>query len=98
MSVLFVIPAVFGIGDIVQRFKEYRKMRSEFRKGYIITLRHSACQRMAVIAAAPNPKEVRKHFKDMGYRWYHIVPDGTFTRKSPYLSMSFYLGLLGLGR
>ena len=57
-------------------------------------MRSSQCQRNACIAAEPAAKQ---YYYDLGYRWYHFLPDGTFTIKNnPYLSIKFYKELLGI--
>lgn len=60
----------------------------------------SWCGRVACAAAATavSPaigKTVADHYSANGYRWYHIFPDGAFTRNSPFLSLRFWQITLG---
>ncbi len=36
---------------------------------------------------------VEKAYFSIGYRWWHIFPDGTFTRHSPFLKVAFWVHL-----
>lgn len=39
---------------------------------------------------------VRIYHRALGYRWWHFLPDGTFSRQSPYKRWSFWKAALGL--
>ena len=64
--------------------------------------KRSWCQRTSLIwaaAAALGPRGsrfVRGAFRSHGYHWWHITPDGTFSRHCPFLKLSFWLILFGL--
>ncbi len=36
---------------------------------------------------------VRDNYYRMGYRWWHIFPDGTFTKNSPFIKLAFWVHL-----
>lgn len=36
---------------------------------------------------------VEVHYFRLGYRWYHVFPDGTFTKNSPFLKIAFWVHL-----
>lgn len=99
-STFFIIPAIFGIADARARYKDFLFITSckSYDNGsfYLRTLqkyKHSACQRYAAIAAIPGAMST---YRRMGYKWYHLLPDGTFSRNSPYLKLKFYKTLLGV--
>lgn len=93
-SPLFLIPALFGIADARSRYMDFKYL-SQYKHAHpaivsktIQRFKHSACQRYAAIAAI-GPLAMSQ-FRRHGYRWWHLLPDGTFSRKSPYLKLSFY--------
>jgi hypothetical protein len=64
--------------------------------------KRSWCQRTSLIwaaAAALGPagsRFVRRGFRKHGYQWWHITPDGTFSRHCPFFKISFWWALFGL--
>lgn len=64
--------------------------------------KRSWCQRTSLVwaaAAALGPAGsgfVRRGFRKHGYQWWHITPDGTFSRHCPFLKLSFWWSLFGL--
>jgi hypothetical protein len=62
----------------------------------------SWCQRTALRWAAtdalgPNGGQIVKlWYKALGYKWWHVLPDGTFSRQSPFLKWSFWSSLVGV--
>jgi hypothetical protein len=69
--------------DARSRFQNYKQVkdllylhRGNLRLAKLFAV--SSCQRQAVIAAADElglGKECRQLFHQMGYRWYHLLPD-----------------------
>lgn len=64
------------------------------------TYQFSWCGRVACQAAgnAVSPlagKAVADYYRACGYRWFHIFPDNTFTRNSPFLTVRFWRVTLG---
>lgn len=42
----------------------------------------------------PHVMTVKKFYRNrLGYRWYHILPDGTFSRNSPFFRLKFWRNL-----
>ena len=81
LHVVFIVAVVIFIGDAICRLVEYIKIKD---KPYTIELAHkyrkSWCGRTIIKTAFPNAKY---YYLGMGYRWYHIFPDGgvkTFTK------------------
>ncbi|MGX7875104.1 hypothetical protein ACVDG5_022395 [Mesorhizobium sp. ORM6] len=35
------------------------------------------------------------YYKALGYRWWHVIPDGAFGIHSPFLKMSFWASVVG---
>lgn len=71
---------------------------------YRLAAYHQAswCQRTALVWAAQNALPpngsfiVRTYYKALGYKWWHLTPDGTFTRNSPFLKVAFWASFVGL--
>ena len=98
-SWIFLIPATLSFGDMVARFKDYRNATKTLSQENILRTfskhKRSACQRYAVTAAALHKGiECKGVFRNMGYKFYHVFPDKTFTRKCPFLKLKFYKALL----
>jgi hypothetical protein len=98
LSIYFLIPAIFGAGDVRERYKEFRKM---IKRGSTVRtlnlMRGSACQRYAAVAAYKRPEEARRYYIYLGYRWYHVLPDGSLgIKNNRLLTARFYLELLGI--
>lgn len=51
-------------------------------------LRKSFCSRQVAIALYGDT--ARKFYRSLGYRWYHIFPDGVFCRKSVFFRREFW--------
>jgi hypothetical protein len=93
--------------DISARLKDFRRVAGVLRYDasllprHIIRYRRSWCQRTVMHWAAfaalgqTGRTYVRKQYGRMGYRWFHIFPDKTFTRESPFLKPSFWRSLIG---
>jgi hypothetical protein len=69
--------------DAFSRFREFQRIREIFaRHGYkpkvLTVVRSSRCQRDAAIMAATETgcrEKACMYYKQLGYRWYHILPD-----------------------
>ena len=64
------------------------------------TYQFSWCGRVACLAAAREvgPDKawaVEDYYRTGGYRWWHVFPDNTFTRNSPFLTLRFWRITLG---
>ena len=88
-TALFVLSGFFGWGvilcqaDAFSRFREFKRIKAIFsRKGFnpriLKVVSTSRCQRDAALLAAKEAgfkHHARRYFKELGYRWYHILPD-----------------------
>jgi len=78
----FSVP-FFSEFDAHGRFQNYKQIKDSiqemgFDNRLIKPFTHSKCQRDAVIVAGDDlgyGDEVRSYFSDLGYRWYHVLPD-----------------------
>jgi hypothetical protein len=72
------------------RFNQARYLR------LIAPFRHSWCQRTVAYFALHKfgrGRDALVYFHARGYRWWHFLPDGTFSLGCPYLCTSFYKAL-----
>ncbi len=76
------IPFFSGF-DALGRYQNYKQIKdSLYKRGFdprlIKPFANSKCQRDAVLIAAEDLEiadQVKKVYHNMGYRWYHILPD-----------------------
>ncbi|WP_027361189.1 hypothetical protein [Halodesulfovibrio aestuarii] len=87
--VLFTLSALLGWGvilcqaDAFSRFREFKRIKDIFsRRGFtpriLKLVSTSRCQRDAALLAAKETGHrhlAATYFKELGYRWYHIIPD-----------------------
>ena len=97
VNVIFAVPAILGMADVRSRYHDFVRL---YTKGTAHRMRDrmksSRCQRNACIAAAIDMDKMSKYYHSLGYRWYHLLPDGTFEIKNnPYLKVGFYTQLIG---
>lgn len=104
--------AILGCGvlvlDTAARYRQYRVLRMALRQANGVTgrarrlfrrARGTWCTRRAALAAAHAEgfgREARALVCRWGYRPWHIFPDGTFTRRSPFLRFAFWRSVFGL--
>lgn len=101
---VFAIVAVLLAMDTRARLPDYRRLVISINRwGFIPTVYEpylrTKCSREVLRAAAREtrrsasyPVILRKH----GYRWWHLAPDGAFTRNSPFLNPKFWRAALGV--
>jgi hypothetical protein len=76
--------------NALRRFDHARSLR------LIGPFRHSWCQRTVAYCALREfgrGRDALSYFHALGYRWWHLLPDGTFSLGCPYLHPSFYKAL-----
>jgi hypothetical protein len=99
LSAPFVVLFVVFLFDTKGRYHDYLWLkRLEYRKRVVLfgLFMRTACGREVMKAVEPDASFA---YRDHGYRWYHILPDGAFTRNSPLLTSIFWRGLFsGYGR
>ena len=82
-GVCWLVVAGFAMADGVSRHREYRRIKAMFvRYGFseriLRPVARSRCQRDAALHAARETghlDKARAYFRELGYRWYHILPD-----------------------
>ncbi|WP_319468319.1 hypothetical protein [uncultured Pseudodesulfovibrio sp.] len=93
----WLVVALFAMADAVSRHRECERIKRMFRKyGYseriLEPLARSRCQRDAAIFAADEVgygDVARCYFVELGYRWYHILPDLVVRNPFAFLRPSF---------
>lgn len=88
----------FAALDARSRYQNYKMAKDLFhrcgfqnRVARLFTL--SRCQRDAARVAARDLghwKKLSDHYRALGYRWYHILPDFAFTRPSVFLTRKYW--------
>lgn len=77
----FLLLAVVAFADMIVRSLEIFRMKAFFREhGFKWTVRRyckSHCQRQNLRLFFKNNKKLQKELRTMGYRWWHILPDGS---------------------
>ncbi len=89
-----VMVAIFAILDVRSRYQDYKRAKDLFfENGFHPRIArlfiHSRCQRDAIRVAARDlglAGELARFYSDMGYQWFHILPDFIFKR--PYILFS----------
>ncbi len=84
--IIFFNMGVLAELDGYSRYQNYKHVKDQmFLNGYqerqLKPLLKSSCQREAAILAGDElgfGEEVRTYFNNLGYRWYHIIPDFVF--------------------
>ncbi|HWR04495.1 MAG TPA: hypothetical protein VN419_10800 [Humidesulfovibrio sp.] len=77
--------ALLCLADGYCRYREYLRLKHALaRRGFhprlLGPVSASRCQRDAALAAARELghfSRARAHFRSLGYRWWHLLPDGT---------------------
>ncbi len=80
---LFAWGVVLCQADAFSRYREFKRLRRilrryGFKPGVFRLVAASRCQRDAALLAAREAgcrAQARGVFRDLGYRWYHILPD-----------------------
>lgn len=83
LAVFLVWGAILCQADALSRYREFKRVRGilaryGFRPRVFGLLASSRCQRDAALLAARETgcrAQARRFFQEMGYRWYHILPD-----------------------
>ncbi|MDP2847575.1 MAG: hypothetical protein Q8O35_05210 [Humidesulfovibrio sp.] len=89
--------ALLCVADGYCRHREYLRLKSVLiRRGFhprlLGPVATSRCQRDAALAAARELGHLpcaRAHFHALGYRWYHLLPDGTVDNPMRFLDPAF---------
>lgn len=104
MGLLLFMPASgwFGLAllcgaDGLSRYREYLRMRRMlerwgFAPRLLRPLASSRCQRDAAMQAAREAgcaDKTRAYYRQLGYRWYHLLPDRVVANPLAFLDMRF---------
>jgi len=85
------------LADGYCRYREYRRLkrmigRWGFHPRLLSSVAASRCQRDAALAAASETGHrgrARAHFRHLGYRWYHLLPDSTLDNPLRFFDPAF---------
>lgn len=83
MTALFAWGVILCQADAFSRYREFKRLRRllaryGFRPRVFQRVATSRCQRDAALLAARETgyrPQARRVFQELGYRWYHILPD-----------------------
>lgn len=98
LSVVFwAVVAVISRADALSRHREYERIKSMllkygFHERIFAPVAGSRCQRDAALLAARETgcrERAGAFFRSIGYRWYHVVPDGIMLNPLNILRPSF---------
>ena len=89
--------ALLCLADGVCRYREYQRLKGALRRrGFhprlLAPVSTSRCQRDAALAAARelgHLARARAHFRALGYRWWHLLPDGSVDNPLRFLDPAF---------
>lgn len=95
----FILAPLFPQLDAYSRFQNYKLIKDHlfahgFQTRILKPFIRSRCQRDAVIVAAEElgmGKECKAHFREAGYRWYHLLPDFILKEPATLICSSFWL-------
>ncbi|RWU02792.1 hypothetical protein DWB63_14640 [Pseudodesulfovibrio sp. S3] len=93
----WLVVAFFAVADGVSRHREYKRIKFMFKRyGFseriLKPLARSRCQRDAALHAARETghfDQARSYFRELGYRWYHILPDYVIRNPFAFISPTF---------
>lgn len=95
LSFLMIISILATIGDFYGRIVvEYRQVRREViasqhksiteqlrvRQKWLRAQKFAPCRRFATGAAIRDIGYARRFYRNLGYRWWHVFPDGFYKR------------------
>jgi len=97
----FTLP-FFSEFDAFGRYQNYKLIKDKlYNYGYDDRLLrpfiNSKCQRDAILVASSDLNcrdKAKEHFYNMGYRWYHILPDVFVKNPLVIFNKEFWLGIL----
>jgi len=84
LAVGFLNAVWISLADAYNRYREYLRLRAllsrhGFRPMILRAGSGSRCQRDAALAAAHETghrDQAERYYRELGYRWYHLLPDG----------------------
>jgi len=89
--------------DYLNARRRFADARDELETYEVVRrFRRAWCARVACSAAWKRERSCQRGgskryvddtYYELGYRWWHIFPDGTFTKNSPFLKTAFWVHL-----
>ena len=89
-SGLFLIISLIFLLDVMGRYQDYVKLTRIYESNPTVTkslwnmFSYTRCSREVMIAVDP---EAKNFYSLLGYKWYHFLPDNTFSKSSPFLDL-----------
>jgi len=81
---LIVVTAFISVLDVRSRYIDFLKIRKNINNEnymrYVNSMHFSPCRRNVTAAAYGDIKFIQKIYYNMGYRWYHMLPDDIHKR------------------
>lgn len=94
VSYVFAVGVVVMTMDCLARFRDYNDLKNRpYSRYFVRQLRKSWCGRG--VSEALWGHSARRAHRDMGYRWYHILPDEA---PACFFKKSFWKSVLGMRR
>ena len=107
LGIFILIGDCFGRSkDYLNARRRFLEARDEEESLEVVRrFRRAWCARVACRAAWKRTLEEAPHetlipadfveqsYERLGYRWFHVFPDGTFTKNSPFLKIAFWVHL-----
>ena len=91
---IFFVGTLIMTLDIIARYRDYLWLRGHvFSRGIAYQMRGSWCSRG--VAECIWGRRAREFYHNLGYRWYHILPDGA---PKIFLNPKFWVHVFGLYR
>jgi hypothetical protein len=98
LSVYGLALVFFSQMDAKSRFQNYKKAKdllyeNGFQPRIINLFSASRCQRDAIRVAAFDLKMLQQldtYYKQLGYRWFHLIPDLTFSRPELFFTRRYW--------
>ena len=88
VALVFLVIAILGMFDGICRFKEaLRLKRRRLTDRHFRLFCQSMCQRNMIIGLAG--QKAADYYRDIGYRWYHMLPDILLREPVKFFSPSF---------
>lgn len=98
----FITTATIAEIDALGRFQNYKQIKDllhkyGFEKRLLKPFMYSRCQRAAILVAANDigfTKDVKTFMFNLGYRWYHILPDAFMKQPLNLFKWQFWKSIL----
>lgn len=91
-----MVLAVLWLMDTAARASNYRELMASYNEATMhrVLKEYERARCGREVARAVYGDTAYWFYYVRGYRWWHLLPDHTFTKHSPFLRLSFYRGAL----